>query len=171
MKIKHTPVFKCETIEECVGKTFTLKGLTNGMALLSSDEGEEIVIGVTALNSFSTYSDEKSQDGYRQYLQSKINKLALGIPGYAAYLMALPTEKLEEVLKNNPCSGKTTAKALEHIVKAIQNPGVSVELVHDQGTSEAHGRFMRQRVGELIDQLEFKFLVIGHIRNTLTFEI
>lgn len=172
MKLKLTPEGNVR-FPYLFGKMFTLVSITGKYAKLADESGACEYVDTETLSAYSTCSEQDVREyEWRKLLESKINKLARSIPMYAERLMSMSTDKLEAVLQKNPCSGKTTAVALEYIVRAIRNPGVPIALIHDHsGDPTCIDSTLWRLVEELINKLGFKFFVTDAVKNTLTYEI
>jgi hypothetical protein len=101
----------------------------------------------------------------------KLNKMQEWL--YGDRIKSLSRETLKDIVDSRRGMGKTTAQALKQIVEAIQNPNKPVKLLHDHGvnTSTVQQRQYRTVVKDLLDKLDFKFMVIREHDNTLTFEV
>lgn len=107
----------------------------------------------------------------REAKVQQVNKLARDLYGPALY--TIPEETLLQMIidTNKRGSGQTTAKALSYLVEAIQNPGKAVYTQHDHGDFPRNNKIMLNRVQELAEKLEFKYLVFRQASCTVTYEI
>lgn len=105
---------------------------------------------------------------YKEELISKVNLLAKTLYGN---INSYSVEALETIVNENRGSGQTTGTALKYISESILNPGQSVKLIHDHADLPRSNRDMREIVKNLIETLEFKYLVISKTSNTLTYKI
>jgi hypothetical protein len=101
----------------------------------------------------------------------KLNKMQTWLYGNRVY--SLTREQIKDIVENGRGMGNTTAQALQDILQAIKTPNKPVYLLHDHGANSS--AFQRQEyrrvVQNLIDKLEFKFMVIREHNQTLTFEV
>lgn len=69
-------------------------------------------------------------------------------------------------LPGSRCTGRTTALALEHIVKAMRNPGVEITLL-DHYHSTAANRAIRDTVEQVLSKLDFSHFRVKHSSTSI----